>query len=48
MLPLVKHLKHLKNEFRHITKLGKPQRETNHCMLFLAEYRVIFEKIDNN
>ena len=34
--------------FAHITKLGKPQRETNHCMLFLAEYRVIFEKIDNN
>ena len=32
----------------HILKLGRPQCETNHCIVCLAKYRFIFEKIDNN
>ena len=32
----------------HIIKLGRPQCETNHCIVCLAKYRFIFEKIDNN
>ena len=32
----------------HILTLGRPQCETNHEILRLAEYRFIYEKIDNN
>ena len=28
--------------------LGRPQCETNHCIVRLAEYRFIFKKMDNN
>ena len=37
-----------KINFARISKLGKPWREINHCILRLAEYRFIFEKINNN
>ena len=32
----------------HIHRLGRPWCETNHDILRLAEYRFIYEKIDNN
>ena len=32
----------------HILKLDRPYSETNHDILRLAEYRFIFEEIDNN
>ena len=32
----------------HILRLGMPWCETNHDILRLAEYRFIYEKIDNN
>ena len=32
----------------HILRLGRPWCETNHDILRLAEYRFIYEKIDNN
>ena len=32
----------------HILKLGRPWCETNHDIPHLAEYRFIYEKIDNN
>ena len=32
----------------HILRLGRPWCETNHAILCLAEYRFIYEKIDNN
>ena len=32
----------------HILTFGRLKRETNHDMLRLAEYRFIYEKIDNN
>lgn len=31
----------------HILELGRPKRETSHCILRLAEYWSIFEKIDS-
>ena len=32
----------------HILRLGRPWCETNHDLLRLAEYRFIYEKINNN
>ena len=32
----------------HILRLGRPLCETNHDIIPLAEYRFIYEKIDNN
>ena len=32
----------------HILRLGRPWCETNHDILRLAEYRFIYQKIDNN
>jgi len=32
----------------HILVLGRPQCETNHCIVSLAEYRFIFKKININ
>ena len=32
----------------HIVRLGRPQCEANRDILRLAEYRFIYEKIDNN
>ena len=32
----------------HVLTLGRPQCETNHCIVRLAEYLFVSEKIDNN
>ena len=37
-----------KMDFAYILNLGRPLCETNHCIVSLAKYRFVSEKIDNN
>ena len=53
MLPVVKHLmatdkKLIRPAYIRIPKLGRPDGQTDHCILRLAESQYIFEKIENN